>query len=100
MPYVKDTLIASRGYGLPAQRVVPHRSGLVASLGDDTPWWEKLLGGSATGYNQATGAGPMSPAAADTHAAIAAQGGPGIGTIAILGAVGVGAYLFMRRKKK
>ena len=85
MAYVKDQMIARRGY---------------SGFGDDTtPWWEKLLGGTVAGAAQTQAAQTQS--AADVQRAIAAQGqGIGVGDIALLGAIGLGAYLLLKKKRR
>lgn len=84
MPYVKDTLIARRGY---------------SGMGDS--WWENLLGGTAKGYT--TGEAQQTQAAIDTQRALAAQsgvfGGLSITTVAMLGGAAFLAFKLLKKKR-
>lgn len=88
MPYVKDHLVARRGYFGDASSA-------------DVPWWQKLAGGLIGGYqgNQQQQA-QQSAAQSDVAKAIAAQSGFTPTTMLVLGGLGVGAYLLLKKKRK
>jgi hypothetical protein len=89
MAYMRNDLIARRGY---------------SGVGDI---WDTITGaaGSVLKFygteQQAQGAAAATAQAnRDLTAALMAQQGPGMGTILLLGGVGVVAYLLLSKKKK
>lgn len=84
MAYQRNNLISRPGY---------------SGFGDI---WDTLTG-AAGGVLKVYGASQQAQGAAaasnaDLQAALAAQQGPGMGTILLLGALGVGAFLLLRKK--
>ncbi len=84
MAYQRNNLISRPGY---------------SGVGDI---WDTITG-AAGGVLKIYGANQQAQGAAaatnaDLQAALAAQQGPGIGTILVLGAVGLGAFLLLRKK--
>jgi conjugal transfer/entry exclusion protein len=93
MAYVKDTLISRRGY-----------SGFGGTLSDIGGAFKDIGAGALTFYGQSQQAQGAAMAAQATNrdlaAALAAQQGPGLGTILLVGGAAVAAIFLFKKKKQ
>lgn len=93
MAYMSNTLISRRGYfGPPLKK--PTLSGQLGGLG---AWYDSLATGFSSGV---TAEQQQVKASADLQAAIAAQQGPGIGTLLLIGGAAVAAIVLAKRKSR
>ena len=93
MAYVRNNLISRPGYSgmgcaQPATGVGDVWDTITGTAGSVVRFWEQ--------QQQAAGAAAQSQR--DLQAALAAQSGIGTGTIMILGAAGIAAFLLLRKK--
>lgn len=89
MAYMRNNLVVRSGY---------------SGVGD---WWDTVTSAAGSALKiygaeqQAQGAAAQAAQSnRDLTAALAAQQGPGMGTILVIGGVGLAAYLLLRKKKE